>query len=464
MEIMAEPKYINRKQTMPLRYLTGEQLRYLNACAAATKFMFNRVKFEYEVVVRLQEVANKEREKRGEDTEKVKYPTKFDSQRMWLTPARAKDPIVRNVPADVGKCAVNDYCDARKHLARRLSQGLRGKQAGNPKKKRRSSPKRFRFSAPPKLDQEHTLVEIPRPRHGPFALPRGNRDRFFSYEPSGRRIEGELRNMSFKYELGRWYMTIGYRIPRSCAVSDNLILPGMTVLGVDMGCRVSVAVSDGTHAYTLPAFGDTGTVRGRKIQKLKADILKQQKLLSKLDNDHIKLGLATKRKKNYTPHRDRIKKRLGKAHRRISNARTWHLHDIANHILLCGLDGKPCRKLPDGIVIENLKVRNMTRSSKGTEDEPGKNVKQKSGLNKSVLNQGWYTLRQILEYKCDELGIAFKAIDPRNTSRECDHCGHIEKESRYKTKYKCVECGHEDHADMNAAKVIRKRGFSAGKG
>ena len=111
------------------------------------------------------------------------------------------------------------------------------------------------------------------------------------------------------------------------------------------------------------------------------------------------------------------------------------------------------------VVIEDLKIANMSKSAKGTKESPGKNVKAKSGLNKSILDQGWYEFRRQLEYKQLWRGGQVLAVLAAYTSQRCSCCGHTEAGNR-KTQelFLCVSCGYQDHADINAAKNIEAAG------
>ncbi|MCT8261839.1 transposase, partial [Proteus mirabilis] len=95
------------------------------------------------------------------------------------------------------------------------------------------------------------------------------------------------------------------------------------------------------------------------------------------------------------------------------------------------------------IVIEDLKVSNMSKSAKGTTERPGRNVKAKSGLNRSILEQGWYEMRRQLEYKQLWQGGQVLAIPPAYTSQKCACCGHTAKENRQsQSQFECLECGY----------------------
>jgi len=106
----------------------------------------------------------------------------------------------------------------------------------------------------------------------------------------------------------------------------------------------------------------------------------------------------------------------------------------------------------------------MTRSAKGTIDKPGKMVKQKSGLNRSILKQGWNILLTMLEYKCNWYGKIFIKVDPKFTSQTCSSCGYVSKKNRRSQKsFKCISCGFVRNADRNAAKNILNKGLILNK-
>jgi len=104
-------------------------------------------------------------------------------------------------------------------------------------------------------------------------------------------------------------------------------------------------------------------------------------------------------------------------------------------------------------------VRNMSRSAKGSAEQAGKNVRAKSGLNKSILDQGWSEFRRQLQYKLDWNGGILVAVPPHNTSRTCPKCARVAAENRpTQTLFKCIGCGYENHADVVGAMNILARG------
>lgn len=109
------------------------------------------------------------------------------------------------------------------------------------------------------------------------------------------------------------------------------------------------------------------------------------------------------------------------------------------------------------VVVEALSVKGMTKSAKGTVAQRGKNVKAKSGLNRSILATGWSGFKLKLAYKSSVIEVA-----PNYTSQKCNACGYIDKENRKtQAKFTCVACGHSGNADVNAAFNVLALGTQA---
>ncbi|MGK0289149.1 MAG: putative transposase [bacterium] len=150
--------------------------------------------------------------------------------------------------------------------------------------------------------------------------------------------------------------------------------------------------------------------------------------------------------------RDKTKKKIGDLYESQANLRRDFCHQTS-------------RKLVDSkehhvIVFEDLKTKNMSKSSKGTKENPGKNVKQKSGLNRGILDQGWHILESFTKYKAFRVNKAFFKISAAYTSQECADCGNTQSENR-KTQSEFIcqnpKCGAILNADENASLVIKKR-------
>jgi putative transposase len=99
----------------------------------------------------------------------------------------------------------------------------------------------------------------------------------------------------------------------------------------------------------------------------------------------------------------------------------------------------------------------MTRSAKGTIEEPGTNVRAKSGLNRALLDAGFGMLETLIREKAAQAARTVVSVNPRYTSQTCAECGHVTKASREGSQFACVRCGHQADADVNAARVILLR-------
>src|SRR4030095_15165322 len=114
----------------------------------------------------------------------------------------------------------------------------------------------------------------------------------------------------------------------------------------------------------------------------------------------------------------------------------------------------------DVIVLESLQVRRMTRSAKGTREQPGRNVRQKAGLNRAILASGWGELSSRLREKAGASGIRLVEVPPAFTSQTCAACWSVRREHREsQAVFHCQDCGRLANADVNAAMVILERGI-----
>ena len=133
----------------------------------------------------------------------------------------------------------------------------------------------------------------------------------------------------------------------------------------------------------------------------------------------------------------------------IANIRHNYLHQISADI----------SKNQARVYVEDLKIKNMSKSSKGDINHPGKMVKQKSGLNRSILDQGWGELVRQLQCKLKWNGGQLVKVNPINTSRTCPVCLHISKDNRKsQSNFTCVQCGYTKHANWVGALNILRAG------
>jgi putative transposase len=140
--------------------------------------------------------------------------------------------------------------------------------------------------------------------------------------------------------------------------------------------------------------------------------------------------------------RSRVKVAIGRLHARETDRRKDWVEKTSTDI---------ARRF-DVIKVEDLPIRNMTRSAMGTVDNPGRNVRAKAGLNRAILHSGWGLLVRRLE---DKTSGRVEKINPAFTSQRCSSCGWVDRKSREsQAAFRCTACGYACHADVNAARNI----------
>ena len=146
----------------------------------------------------------------------------------------------------------------------------------------------------------------------------------------------------------------------------------------------------------------------------------------------------------------RIKKRVvyAKERARISEREKQAMHRLTSELV----------KKHKHFVVEDLAFQNMTRSAKGDAENPGTHVAQKSGLNRSILEQYWGYFVQLLTYKAASAGGWVERVPPHNTSRLCSGCGWKHPDLTLKVRvFECAICGLCLCRDCNAAINIKHR-------
>lgn len=279
------------------------------------------------------------------------------------------------------------------------------KRAGFPRFKKKGLHDAFRYPQGFKLDERHDRIFLPKIG-------------WIRYRNS-RKIEGTPKQVTVSLSAGKWYVSI-----QTEREVPEPVHPSQSVVGIDMGIARFATFSDGSSIRPLHIFR------------------KHEKKLAKLQR---KLAKRVKFSANW----QKLKAKIQRLHRTIANIRNDFLHKTTtiiskNHAL---------------VVIEDLKVRNMSRSASGMVEAPGRNVRAKAGLNKSILDQGWFEFRRQLEYKLKWLGGKLVVIPPQYTSQTCSHCGCVDRANRpTQAKFKCTACGFECNADHNAALNILAAG------
>ena len=210
---------------------------------------------------------------------------------------------------------------------------------------------------------------------------------------------------------GRWHVAFAV-IPEPIASPGN----GETV-GIDRGVAVSAALST-SELLTVPGLS---VGRRQRLQRLQR-------------------GLA--RARPGSNRRARVKLAVARLRAREADARKDWAEKVTTAV---------ARRF-DLIRVEDLRIADMTRSAKGTAQNPGRNVRAKAGLNREIMRSGWGVLVRRLE---DKAPGRVEKVNPAFTSQRCSACGHIAPGSREsQALFCCVACGYACNADVNAAKNI----------
>ncbi|MDZ5492221.1 MULTISPECIES: transposase [Micromonospora] len=160
---------------------------------------------------------------------------------------------------------------------------------------------------------------------------------------------------------------------------------------------------------------------------------------------------ALARRKRGSNRRCKAREQVAALHAKVRRQRRDHAHKTALWLV----------RQHDLIAHEDLRIANMIRSARGTNDAPGVNVAAKAGLNRSILDAGWGMFLAILSAKAESAGRTIIAVDPRNTSRTCPRCGHCAKENRItQADFRCVRCGYAAHADLVGASNVLRAGLA----
>ena len=236
----------------------------------------------------------------------------------------------------------------------------------------------------------------------------------------------------------------------------NISEPARASVGIDPGVKQNItAVSDDGTVLQIPGFNSKPHLKVKrrllhKMQRQRDAALQDGR--ARFTSQTTRTGKTKRRFRwNEQPSKGYLKTlaQLRKVEQKRQDSMNGHQHRISHQLV----------KDHKIICIEDTKTANMTRSAKGTTEEPGKNVKQKAGLNRSILAQGWYGLRNKIEYKADWYERQFVAVPAHHTSQRCSECGHVDAGNRVSQElFRCLSCGHEINADINAAENIRRLG------
>lgn len=235
-----------------------------------------------------------------------------------------------------------------------------------------------------------------------------------------RPVEGTIKQFTISRKNNKYYVSIMTEIEH-----EQKPVEIKKEVGIDLGVKTFLTRDDGIKVEN-PKFLEE---EAKHLAKL------QQKL---------------SRTKPGSNNHKKIKHAIATLHEKIKNKRDNFKHNESSKLV----------NEFDRIYMEDLNVAGMTKSAKGTVDNPGKNVKQKSGLNKSILDVGFGGFKNMIEYKTKFNNKEVVLVDRFfASSKTCNNCGTKNKDLKLSDRiWICSSCGTELDRDENAAKNIKAEG------
>jgi putative transposase len=218
-----------------------------------------------------------------------------------------------------------------------------------------------------------------------------------------RPLEGKPKTCTIKRDGDQWFACI------TCEIEIDPPAPKTEpVVGIDRGVINTVADSDGTLVPSPHYF-----------EKSRKQLARAQR--------------AVERKVKGSKNQIKAKRRVMRVQRKVRRQREHFIHQLSHDY----------SKSHGVVVIEDLQIGNMVRANRG--------------LARNILDQGWGMLAQFLKYKLTWEGGTLGEVNPSYSSQTCSECGHVDSKSRKGESFCCTRCGHTEHADTNAAKIIKSR-------
>ncbi|WP_244639335.1 transposase [Bosea sp. ANAM02] len=279
-------------------------------------------------------------------------------------------------------------------------------RARYPSFRRKGENESFRYPDPKQIKLEEERI----------FLPKAGWVKLVQHRP----VEGDVKNATVSMIAGDWFVSI--------QVEQEVAEPALNhgpAVGVDLGVEQPITLSDGT-VFALP----------------RVSLHERRRLAS------AQQSVARRRKGS--KNRAKALRRVARLQAKFARRRRDAAHKATTIIA----------KNHGMVVVEALKVRNMTASARGSAEEPGSKVSQKAGLNRSLLDIAPGKIRAMLAYKAPWHGSRLIAVDPAYTSQECSSCRTVDAKSRIsRSQFVCTNCGLIENADVNAARSILARGL-----
>jgi putative transposase len=231
--------------------------------------------------------------------------------------------------------------------------------------------------------------------------------------PAGRNL-----NVTVTREGAHWFVSF-------CVQHDLATTPAPSgpAVGLDLGVAQSVTTSVGD----IVQFPVSDEAEERFVRRLQRQLSRKSK-----GSNRRKLAIS----------------RLAKRRRHIASRVEDAAHKFSTTLATTHRE----------IHLEDLRLKKMTASARGSTAAPGHHIRAKAGLNRALLAQAHGQFVRFLTYKCERSGARLIFKNPAYTSQECAECGHTDKANRTsQAVFRCVKCGHTENADRNAARVVLQR-------
>lgn len=299
------------------------------------------------------------------------------------------------------------------------------------------------LTRPPRFKARHrtrAAVDVPQARGlgvvrlnrrwGALSVPAVGRVRFRWTRPLpgvSRGVPGRLTGARLVREANGWHVAFRMETPDVDPPANN-----RPPIGIDRGVARTLALSDGTFR-DMPPLLSPG--EAKRLLRLERKAARQRK--------------ARPRNQPTSNRLHRTYDQIAKVRARTKRRRDDWIHKTTTEISReFGL-----------VVVEDLPTRNMTRSARGTVEAPGKNVRAKAGLNRSILGMAWGRIGEHLAYKTAREGGVLMKVPAPGTSQRCHACGVVDPTSRRsQAEFVCTSCGWVGNADTNAGKNILAAG------
>jgi putative transposase len=333
-----------------------------------------------------------------------RYPTAFD-QINELTELRAMLPWLAQVPRNVCAQVLVELDAAWQRCFKGLARAPRFKRKGRDRA--------------PMIEPHPKLFRVEGTgRAGAVVFPKLGALHAVIHRP----LQGTPKRCAIVKDGDAWYVAV------TCEIEvDDPIPSSKPPVAIDRGVASLLADSN-RRAVENP----------RPLERLQPRLRRAQRTVA--------------RRQKGSKNQQKARAKVARLQRKAARRRAQVLH----------VESHRYTKSHGAVIVEKLVVRNMTRSARGTVEEPGTHVAQKAGLNRAILDSGWGRFVEMLRYKVVPEGGRVVEVTAAYSSQSCGACGAVDPASRREQSvFLCTACGHLDNADLNAAQVLLARGKNA---